>query len=114
MLQEQLKKIEKEFIKRHPSVFWKDAVHCTCFGEDKENGIPSLPDDILIFLRTSALELVKSVVEGEIKRLKKILPDERMVAEFGDYQAETYDEKMLVRAVLSSSITHLKETLKQI
>lgn len=56
MLYTTYKKGIETFKERHPSVFWKDAIHCSCFGEDKENNIPELPDDIKQFLKSLAIK----------------------------------------------------------
>lgn len=47
--------------------------------------------------------------EEIVKILEETKPDERKVATFGEWQAETYDEKMLVRAMIDALIRKIKE-----
>lgn len=56
------------------------------------------------FLRSSLQKLTDEMLD-EVRKMK---PDERKVATFGDWQAETYEEKMLVRAVLDTIIDKWK------
>lgn len=49
-------------------------------------------------VRQSTKEEIIKLIEGE-------KPNERKVADYEDYQAETYDEKMLVRSALEKIIT---------
>ena len=61
-------------------------------------------------LLTSHLTLIDNL----IKELEGKLPDERKVATFGEWQAETYEEKMLARAVLTDTITTLQALREEI
>ena len=115
-IQEQLEKIVGGFKQRHPSVFWDDAIHCNCFGEDKEEGIPSLPDDIIATLHTSALKLLKTAYEEERERLKKSLENDD--AEKPEGEDLEYDYK-LCRLVgrnqaKEHTITHLNTKIAEV
>lgn len=51
---------------------------------------------------------IAQVIEGRLEGEKA---DERKVAVFGEWQAETYEDKMLANAVLDHAITIVQETL---
>jgi len=106
MIQEHLNKIEKEFDEKFVGIHLKGRYDEYYNQNDDEYGSVSNLKEHKNFLRTSALELVKSVVEGEIKELegKKVIG---MIAEeckccFARNQA------------LSSSIASLQEIIKEI
>ena len=96
MLQEKLEKIEKEFDEKIPI--------------DKLNRcIASLAKQ---FLRTSAIELVKSVISQEIERLEKskreIIFKDTMDRPFTSKTNQTWNQ------ALSSSIASLQEIIKEL
>lgn len=45
-----------------------------------------------------------------MEAIERMKPNERKVSTFGEWQAETYEEKMLVRAVLDKIIDYLNQT----
>ncbi len=49
----------------------------------------------------------------EIDSLQTLKTDERKVATFGEWQAETYEDKMLVNAVIQSIQDHYKNKLNE-
>lgn len=49
----------------------------------------------------------------EIDSLQTLKTDERKVATFGEWQAETYEDKMLVNAVIQSIQDHYKSKLNE-
>ena len=101
MIQEQLKKIEKEFDER-----FTESEFCFGIGKIRRQ-------EIADFLRTSALELVKNVVEQEIERLEKLRTLEIEALENAKLVPDRHYHKGKIH-LIDDSIANLKETLKQL
>jgi len=143
-IQEQLKKIEKEFVEKGADLEhdrwarWQNYMFSK--GQVGQDGVFHLPKEFvdrwfrqiatpysklseeekesdrretrnyLPLLRTSALELVKSVVEEELKRWEEVKLDmDVIICECGEPYKDTDPADKI-----NDSITNLKETLKEI
>jgi len=124
MIQEQLNKIEKDFDEKFASA--TDAIYDYVGG--------GLTPQIHDFLRTSAIELVKSVLSQEIERLEKnkrklpYKPKSPFQGESVDFHLKTYghlpsrgccefdqyteEQVENYNSALSSSIASLQEIIK--
>lgn len=51
------------------------------------------------------------LMEEMVERLKTQITDERKVAIFGEWEARTYEDKMLVNAVIQDQISHLEQKI---
>ena len=91
----------QQLIEEQERLFWDELgkANDDCVG-DEEEMLKGFRD----FLRSS-LQNLRDEMLDEVRKMK---PDERKVATFGDWQAETYGEKMLVRAVLDTIIDKWK------
>ncbi len=67
-------------------------------------------DAIKSFINTCLIEHY----EEDIRELEGLKTDERKVAIFGDWEARTYEEKMLVNSALSLVISQLQDKIKEL
>ena len=111
MIQEQLNKIEKDFDER-----FSESEFCFGIGKIRRQ-------EIADFLRTSAIELVKSVVEGEKRKLEQEIwkyhkfNNVWLAKNSISKELETELNEMFMRAhnfPLSSSIASLQEIINEI
>lgn len=81
-------------------------------GEEEKNNIITQGEDVCASAYRQALADLKSRIpelEGKIVgEIGKNLPDERKISHYGDWSAETYEEKMLALSVIKTIINTLK------
>ena len=98
-IQEHLNKIENEFGEKFESTYG--------------DSFPVMKERCRAFLRTSAIELVKSVVSQEIERLEKLRTLEIEALENAKLVPDRHYHKGKIH-LIDDSIANLKETLKQL
>ena len=67
-------------------------------------------EDVVIYEIKQSL---KANTQAVIDMLEGMKTDERKVATFGEWQAETYEDKMLVNAVIQEAIDKLKAEITE-
>lgn len=101
-----IKEGEEEFDKKIPlsDFIWEggDASE----GKFHEKNILKIKD----FNRTQA----KAILQGVIEMIESMKCDERKTKDFGDFVAETYEEKMSINQALTQVIEKLKEEISNL
>ena len=113
-MKDQIQQSVEEFDER----FGKLKNGCEC-GDDSSMGNRAGCDDCEINQRTREshrqfiIKSLKANTQAVIEMLEGMRTDERRVATFGEWQAETYEDKMLVNAVIQEAIDKLKAEITE-